>query len=94
MFSVGLVADLAANRQANRIGKSFVFFLIKEIAFCFFPFRGLEKMAKVEVGLGTTSLKNKIPQHVHLGDLIMVADFLGRETGREPQVGFKVRLRI
>lgn len=51
-------------------------------------------MAKVEVGLGTTSLKYKIPQHVHLGDLITVADFLGRERGREPQVGFKVRLRI
>lgn len=50
-----------------------MFFLIKEIAFCIFPSKVLEKMAKVDVGLGTTSLKNKIPQHVHLGDLITVA---------------------
>jgi len=51
-------------------------------------------MMKVEVDHGTISLKNKIPQNVPLCDSKTVADFLGRENGREPQVGLKVRLRI
>lgn len=54
--------------------------LIKEIAFCIFPSRGLEKTVKVEVGRGTTSLKNKIPQNVHLCDSKTVADFLGEKV--------------